>query len=186
MSQYQDDEQDPEPEERETLRDLRSAADEGRKAKRELAFVKAGIDTDTPLGKMFATAYDGDLTRDAIAEEWEKIAPAPAVDQAPTPAEQLESEPTPEDRYAHQAAQDRARRAIASTPAEPVQEPTIDPLKAGYDAFHDNMRNGMSREQAAKPVLEAIIGGAANGDQRFVWNGEWTDQEMVEGRVTRS
>lgn len=38
----------------------------GREAKRELAFLKVGIDTDSPVGKLFFRTYDGDLSMDAI------------------------------------------------------------------------------------------------------------------------
>lgn len=178
--------QDGAPEqERENLSELRSAADEGRKAKRELAFVKAGIDTDTPLGAMFATAYSGDLTKDAIAEEWEKIAPSPQAAVEQVDAIQADQLVVAQEQDVQRAQQDRARRSIASTPAEPVAEPTVDPLREGYKQFHENLSNGVTRDRAAKPVFEAIIGGAANGDQRFIWNGEWSEEEMSEGRTSR-
>lgn len=57
-------------------------------AKRELAFLKAGIDVSTPQGKLFAKAYDGDFTVEAVAaaaEEYGVIeAKSPEV-----PAEEL-------------------------------------------------------------------------------------------------
>lgn len=174
----------------ESLKDLRSAADEGRRAKRELAFVKAGIDTDTPLGAMFATAYDGDLTKDAIAEQWQKIAPpANEPTQELTPEQQqaaLEEQQRMEEQATREGAQDRARRGIASAPAEAPPTETVDPLKTGYDQFHQNLADGIDRERAGKPVLEAIIGSAVAGDKRFVWDGKWTDEEMAEGRVRRA
>ena len=58
------------------LKELRRAADEGRTAKaeaeaakRELAFVKAGVDTDTKIGKLLLKTYEGDLTAEAIKAE---------------------------------------------------------------------------------------------------------------------
>ena len=47
---------------------LRSQAQEAEQARRELAFMKVGIDTDSPTGKLFAKAYDGEATVDAIAQ----------------------------------------------------------------------------------------------------------------------
>lgn len=35
-------------------------------AKRELALMKAGIDLDSPTGKLFVKAYDGEISADAI------------------------------------------------------------------------------------------------------------------------
>lgn len=52
-------------------------------ARRELALLKAGIDLDSPQGKLFAKAYDGDFTVDAVkaaATEYGVIdAPKPQV-----------------------------------------------------------------------------------------------------------
>ena len=48
--------------------DLRKQVAEAESAKRELAFVKAGIDPLQPMSKYFVKAYDGDLTPDAIRQ----------------------------------------------------------------------------------------------------------------------
>ena len=48
--------------------DLRKQVAEAEIAKRELAFVKAGIDPLQPMTKYFVKAYDGDLTPDAIRQ----------------------------------------------------------------------------------------------------------------------
>jgi hypothetical protein len=66
----------------------KTAAAERDAAKRELAFIKAGIDLDTPTGKLFAKAYDGANDVEAVtaaAKEYGVIntsqAP-PALDQS--------------------------------------------------------------------------------------------------------
>lgn len=55
-------------------------------ARRELALLKAGIDTESGPGKLFARAYDGELTTEAIktaATEYGVLAPpAPSVPPA--------------------------------------------------------------------------------------------------------
>lgn len=48
--------------------DLRKQVAEAESAKRELAFVKAGIDPLQPMSKYFVKAYDGDLNPDAIRQ----------------------------------------------------------------------------------------------------------------------
>ena len=71
---YQDEETQPEPtQSRKWVRDLEKRAKEADKiraeaesAKRELAFMKAGINLETPQGKLFAKAYDGEFTVDAV------------------------------------------------------------------------------------------------------------------------
>lgn len=58
---------------------------EALQAKRELAFLKAGVNPDAPAAKYFIKAYDGDLTPDAIrmaATEAQLIAPQPPVDDS--------------------------------------------------------------------------------------------------------
>ena len=48
--------------------ELRKQVAEAESAKRELAFVKAGIDPLQPMSKYFVKAYDGDLNPDAIRQ----------------------------------------------------------------------------------------------------------------------
>lgn len=57
-------------------------------ARRELALVKAGVDVESPLGKMFAKAYDGDLDPEVIRAEWSGLAPAPAAPEEPPPSDE--------------------------------------------------------------------------------------------------
>ncbi len=50
---------------------------EGLAAKRELSLIKAGIDVNTPTGKLFAKSYDGELTMDAIKAQAEEYGLVP-------------------------------------------------------------------------------------------------------------
>lgn len=69
-----DDAQDEAPKpKRNWRRELEAEAEAGKQAKaeaaaakRELALIRAGIDLSTPQGKLFAKAYDGEPTADAI------------------------------------------------------------------------------------------------------------------------
>jgi len=59
------------------LKAAQDAKSEGELAKRELNFIKAGIDTDSPQGKLLLKAYDGENSLDAIkaaGEEYGLIA----------------------------------------------------------------------------------------------------------------
>ena len=47
-------------------REAEEATREANNAKRELALMKAGIDLESPTGKLFVEAYDGEITVDAI------------------------------------------------------------------------------------------------------------------------
>lgn len=48
------------------IKSLRQQAAEAEQAKRELAFVKAGVDPSDTAAKYFVKGYDGELTVDAI------------------------------------------------------------------------------------------------------------------------
>ncbi|SVC91333.1 uncharacterized protein METZ01_LOCUS344187, partial [marine metagenome] len=81
-----------------SIKELRDAADRGKKAsqeldamKREMAFLKAGVDTDTKAGQLLYKAYDGDLETAAIQAEWSELVPAAA---APPPAETVDATDT--------------------------------------------------------------------------------------------
>jgi len=61
----------------------RQRAAQGEAAVRKLAFIEAGIDVNTPTGKLFAKAYDGEFSPDAVKQaalEYGVIGePAPVV-----------------------------------------------------------------------------------------------------------
>lgn len=64
-------------------REYRKAIAEAEAARKELAFVKAGIDLASPMAKYFVKGYDGELSPDAIrlaAEEAQLITPQPKAD----------------------------------------------------------------------------------------------------------
>ena len=54
-------------------------------AKRELNLIRAGVDLDSPTGKLFAKAYDGELDVDAIKEAAAEygVIQAPATQASP-------------------------------------------------------------------------------------------------------
>ena len=85
-----------------------SAKAEAEAARRELAMLKAGIDLETPQGKLFAKAYDGESTLDAVrsaAEEYGVIQAMNAI-----PKEELD-------------AIDRVSRAGAVPASTPMDDP---------------------------------------------------------------
>lgn len=168
------------------IQELRDAADRGAKAARENLFLRAKVDLDSPLGAMFMRGYDGELTVDAVKAAWAEIPQVPAP--VANAAEQQQATDAAAQAAAEEQAraqQDAARRSIGTAPTEPPAEKVANPLEAGYQGFHQNLADGMSRDRAAKPVFEQIIGAAANGDERFIFNG-WTSEELEEGRTSRA
>lgn len=168
MADDQDDTQQPDSE---GMKALRQAADEGKAAKREaaaaqreLALVKAGIDTDTPLGKMFSTAYDGDLTSDAIKAAAAEVglvkAPeAPVPPPTPTPAGVASVDD------AQQGSERRNLGAGSEPPAGAVDE---DPRTAGLKDFDQAMQDGKRREDASIGWFGRVVSAGASGDERVI------------------
>ena len=149
------------------LKDLRRAAADGRKARedadraqRELAFVKAGIDTDSTAGKMFMQFYEGELATEAIKTGWSELGIGQKTEQQ---ASTQSSEPTPE-----QIAQTQARGALASESGLPG-DGSADPWAAGYEAYDRARKEGAANELAAGALFAEIFGAANRGDPRVVY-----------------
>lgn len=77
--EYDEDEQDQEPEQersgkewaalRRAQKEAKKAQREAEEAKRAMAFLKAGIDPDSPKAKYFVKGYEGDIDVEAIKAE---------------------------------------------------------------------------------------------------------------------
>lgn len=177
-TEYQDDDGQAE---QDNLRELREAAKSGKAAKaeadslkRELAFSKAGIDTESAKGKMFVRAYDGDLDTAQIKAQFEEL--FGGGDGAP----QGEPGVSDEERAAEQEAlrtQTQERRDITSAGSDHAPPPEPDLISAGYKAFEDAIEQGRPRETAFKEILSGHIAAANAGQKNAVWTG-WSDEDM--------
>jgi hypothetical protein len=158
---------DPEPgspaDLREQLKQEREAkaaavADATADLQRELAFTKAGIDTDTDAGKIFARGYDGELTSEAIkaAAAGFNLAPAP-VEPPADPEVALEP---------NEAAVLAAGAELGGTPP-PAEPPTADPYEDATRVFEEHHANG-SRIEAVGFALNSVANAANRGDQRVI------------------
>jgi hypothetical protein len=144
---------------------LRRAADEGRKAKaelaaakRELAMLRAGVDVETPVGKLFAKAYDGDIDADAIKAEWAAIAPKPADAPADEPVI------TPDE-----AKSTAERQALANNaPADVVQE--VNPRDTALKAGMSTRSSGGTTDDALGVHFNELVKAAIAGDKRVLIN----------------
>lgn len=120
-------------------------------AKRELAFIKAGIDTDSKLGALIMRGYDGELTVDAIKAYASELG---AV-QAPEEGTQVE---TPEISAEEQAATDERSTLAAGAATGPLEEPPKTP-----DAAHaEAMAAGYSNDDAMVMAIRALAENKAN------------------------
>ena len=148
-----------------SIKELRDAADRGKKAsqeldamKREMAFLKAGVDTDTKAGQLLYKAYDGELETAAIQAEWSELAPGAA---APPP------EPETVDATDTQVSQQRQDLAGDSVPPE---NQTESPYDAGHREFREMMDAGRPKEDSAARFIHTVLEAAGGGspDQRVV------------------
>lgn len=147
----------------ENLKELRQQAEAGKKAlaeaeaaKREIAFIKAGVDTDSKLGQLLMRTYEGDLTTDAIQAEAREIGAikAPAAAEEPEVGEE-------------ERAQTRARNDLATgSTVDRAEEP--DPRKVGMAAFEAARENGEPRDVAAGAYLAELLKAAHNRDPRVI------------------
>ena len=150
-----------------SIKELRDAADRGKKAtqeldamKREMAFLKAGVDTDTKAGQLLYKAYDGDLETAAIQAEWSELVPAAA---APPPEPTVDATDT-------QVAEQRRDLAGDSVPPE---NQTESPYDAGHREFREMMDAGRPKEDSAARFIHTVLeaAGGDNPDQRVVQAG---------------
>ena len=147
------------------IRELREAADrshahraEADAAKRELAFVKAGIDTDSKRGKHFASSYQGDLESEAIKAEYADLFGPSEPTEAPV-VEDRDSAAVREALVRETA----ERRDLANAGASVTPPSTVDPRIAAREQFDEDLRTGVRRETAAGGLLAASIAAANAG-----------------------
>lgn len=127
-------------------------------AERKLAFLEAGI-PNTPLGTMFAKAYEGELTEDAIKVAAAAIpglldtpaAPAPTAEELE--AQRLEAEQTG-------ARGDLSRGAVGDAPPPPVTG-----VAAANAVMQEYADKGVRLEVAQGMGIAALATQALNGDK---------------------
>ena len=147
-----------------SIKDLRDAADRGKKAsqeldamKREMAFLKAGVDTDTKAGQLLYKAYDGDLETAAIQAEWSELVPAAA---APPEPETVDATDTQVEQQRQELAGDHV----------PPENQTENPYDAGHRAFKEMVDAGRPTEDSAARFIHTVLeaAGGDNPDQRVL------------------
>lgn len=164
------------------FRAMREAANSGRQAqrdveqgKREVAFLKAGVDTDTPFGQLLLTAYTGDLTKDAI-QGYITSLQVSVGNQVPETTTVPEVTATPEEIAALQAARNIGQGQAPSPQTTAQQQ---DPHAVGLQRFREHLSRSGDRAAATQVYLDSLIDylKANPGDRRLVWQG-YTDYEL--------
>ena len=148
------------------IKELRDAADRGREAiqerdqlKREMAFLKAGVDTDSKAGQLLFKAYDGELDTESIQAEWQELNPTPTPVVEPEQAQETVSEA--DTRVADQ------RQALAEDSVS-VEASTQSPYEQGFQEFKTAYDAGRSKEDSAARFVHTVLEAAGKGDERVI------------------
>lgn len=153
---------------RKAAKDGKAALTENETLRRELMFAKAGINTETRLGKMLLKTFEGTSLEELTAEA-EEIGLLKSAD-----AEQPAPQPDNDD-----AAQGEFRRNLSGGQAGGEQT-SPDPITSALTEFHASTKNGMRREDAAVVAVDKVFKAAASGDKRAIFNpDEWSQKASL-------
>lgn len=160
-----------------TIQELRAAADEGRVARREadelkrqLAFTRAGIDYDSGVGKLLFGSFDGEPNPEAVLAAAKEYGIEPKGSEAPPP-------PSPATDPNAQAAQ-AAQAALSADNAPPETTTDIPTVDQAYEQYRGELGKGKQNRNAAAKVIDRQIAAAMSGDEKAVWKGYWTPEEL--------
>ena len=150
------------------IKELRDAADRGREAiqerdqlKREMAFMKAGVDTDSKAGQLLFKAYDGELETESIQAEWQELAPTPVPVEQPEPAQDTVNET---DTQVSQQRQALAEDSVS------VEASTQSPYEQGFQEFKTAYDSGRPKDESAARFVHTVLEAAGRGDERVIDN----------------
>ena len=148
------------------IKELRDAAERGRQAsqeleemKREMAFMKAGVDTDTKAGQLLFKAYDGELDTESIQAEWQELVPTSAPVEQPEQAQDTVNEA--DTQVAEQ------RQALAEDSVS-VEASTQSPYEQGFQEFKEMYDSGSPKEDSAARFVHTVLEAASQGDERVL------------------
>jgi hypothetical protein len=141
-------------------RDAEESASRTSELERELAFTKAGVDTDTPAGRIFAKGYDGDLEVDAIKSAAAQMglanAPAPEV----VVPEEVPLDPSETELL-------NAPAGLSGNPPT-ADPPPADPYDAANGIFKQAVQDGEPTDTAWGYAFNSLVNAAQNGDKRVI------------------
>jgi hypothetical protein len=160
MSDMENTLDDSSPEHIKKLRADAAAARDLEKAlaakEREIAFLQAGVKTDSKLGAMLMKTYDGELSAEAIRAEAVEIGLVGDMGE-PVVAETQVGEAE----MKYQQARESFSAGDTALPSDPPAKSAVD---VAFDEWNDARRGGMSNADAQDLAFASFISAAANGD----------------------
>lgn len=144
---------------REDIKALEDAAAQAKNIpliQKELAFAKAGVDTDSKIGKMLFQTYEGDLTKEAILAEAQEIGLIEKQTENPEiPKEEKDS---------------TKERQTLNSGAQPPGDNPIHPKQEAVDNAKRVIQEGGKYDHAAGAYVSTLVKRYADGDQRAARN----------------
>lgn len=149
---------------REAAKAGKAAQAEAERLQRELAFAKAGIDTDSKLGSMLAKTYEGDLSDiEALKAEWAELNPSTSSDsQSPKPDAEVP------DGFQDPSQQQQHREQLAGQAAGEQAKDGPDPYDQAFEAFHAN--KALPLEDRQEAAMSTVLGAYFQGDKRVMFD----------------
>lgn len=168
QDEYDETDQADEPTGRipQSLRDAaaagKEAMNENARLKRELMFMKAGIDPEgNRAAQLLFKTFEGDDIA-ALQSEAKEL------------GIKLPGSPTEEANAADRGQQSIRETLTGGMPAGGGGMISTDPITGAYEQFHADMKQGRPREDAAHKALDTIFRAAAEKDPRVLFNAdEW-------------
>lgn len=165
----------------EHIKKLRAEAEQSKTLQRELerkerqiAFLQAGIDTESKIGQMLMKTYEGELTSDAIRNEAieigliktdEDTSTAPVVDET-----QVQFQET--------------RESFAGGSSAPHEEPQVSATDRAFNEWNDARKQGLSNADAQDMAFASFIAAAAQGDSSAQFNdAQWRTDSQSFGHL---
>lgn len=149
---------------------------------RENVMLRAGVDPEGPIGKLFIAGYGGELEVEKVKAAYAEVAPAP-TGGAPLPGEAPDdsNEPT-----ADELELQRRRAALRGDSTPPGGEPAGDLIEAVYDEYHSQLKRGRRRKDAGAQALTKLFDAAVDPnhpqhDQAIFNYDEWYQQNQPSG-----
>lgn len=145
---------------REKNKQLEAQLAEAAEAKRQLAFVRAGVDLDSKVGQLFYKAYDGELDVEALKAEAAELG---ALSGTKPPAKSEDEGHSDEEQRSTDERQGLATGYKSEEARGP--HPKDVALKAGRDALDQGARNEDAIGEAFRIIAEA---GFRDKDDRVI------------------
>tara|TARA_R110000824_G_scaffold3357_4_gene15868 strand:+ start:1134 stop:1685 length:552 start_codon:yes stop_codon:yes gene_type:complete len=165
-----------------------AALAENKAMKMELALVRAGVNIESAMGKMFAQAVSNrdEFDFEQLKEEWEEIAGATPSNETPPPTPAAESQSPQVPGVSPEALESlRMSDQVGESPTvPPIQREDLTASEAAWEARKESRDAGEDDSLQAAAFFGAIMSRAAGGDPSAVWTQEaWNEKLRDAGEL---